>query len=151
MKVAATNNRGYYCLKLATLRITSEIDNLAKARRFVEEAAASLTDDAEVIGDLVLAVDEALTNVIVHGYQDAAGMIEIEVAQGQDALVVHLRDRAPGFDPTRVPAPDINVPLSRRIPGGLGVYMMRRLTDELHYQATPEGKNELTLVKRTAK
>lgn len=151
MKVAATNNRGYYCLKLATLRITSEIDNLAKARRFIEETAASFTDDAEVIGDLVLAVDEALTNVIVHGYQDATGMIEIEILQGQDVLVVRLRDRAPGFDPTGVPAPDINAPLSRRIPGGLGVFMMRRLTDELHYRATPEGKNELTLVKRVTK
>ena len=136
---------------MATLRITSEIDNLAKARRFVEETAASFTDDTEVIGDLVLAVDEALTNVIVHGYQDAAGMIEIEVTQDQDALVIRLRDRAPGFDPTGVPTPDINAPLSRRIPGGLGVHMMRRLTDELHYQATPEGKNELTLVKRVGK
>ena len=151
MKVAVQNNRGYYCLKLATLHITSKIENLATARRFVEETAASFSDDAEVIGDLVLAVDEALTNVMVHGYRNATGMIEIEVAREQDALVVCLRDQAPGFDPTGVPAPDINAPLSRRIPGGLGVYMMRRLTDELHYRTTAEGKNELTLVKRVAK
>lgn len=136
---------------MATLRITSEIDNLAKARRFIEETAAYFTDDAEIIGDVVLAVDEALTNVIVHGYQDAAGMIEIEVASGQDVLVIRLRDWAPSFDPTSVPAPDLNAPLSRRIPGGLGVYMMRRLTDEMHYRTTPEGKNELTLVRRVTR
>lgn len=136
---------------MAILRITSELDNLATVRRFIEETAASLTDDPETIGDVVLAVDEAVTNIIVHGYQNRPGVIEVEVKQRQGALVVHLRDHAPAFDPTHLPAPDVTVPLSQRAPGGLGVYLIHRLTDELRYRTTPEGKNELILVKRVGK
>ncbi|HEX6386706.1 MAG TPA: ATP-binding protein [Anaerolineae bacterium] len=133
---------------MATLRITSELDNLATVRRFVEETAASFTDDAEAIGDVVLAVDEAVTNVILHGYRHGSGTIEIDVKEHQGALVVRVWDQASAFDPTHLPAPDVTVPLSQRAPGGLGVYLMHRLTDELRYRTTPEGKNELTLVKR---
>ena len=62
--------------------------------------------------DVLLAVDEAATNVVVHGYQGREGVIEIEVLREGDALVIRLRDEAEPFDPTSLPPPDLAVPLA---------------------------------------
>lgn len=104
--------------------------------------------DAATIPDVVLAVDEAATNIILHGYQGQEGIIEIEVVQEGDALVVRLRDETVPFDPTSVPPPDLTVPLEQRAPGGLGIYLIRQVMDEVMYRITSQGGNELTLVKR---
>jgi len=61
---------------------------------------------------------------------------------------IELRDHAPGFDPTRVPPPDLTQPLEEREPGGLGVFLTRHMVDEMRYRALPGGGNELTLIKR---
>ena len=58
-----------------TLHIAAELKNLSLIRRFVQETAAALGADRAVIADMILATDEAVTNVIVHGYQDRPGMI----------------------------------------------------------------------------
>jgi len=132
----------------STLHIAAELENLAVIRRFVEKSATALGADPAATSDVVLAADEAATNVMVHGYRGQPGTIEIEVSRMGDALVVCLRDRAAPFDPTTVPPPDLNRPLEERSPGGMGIYLMRHLVDEVTYHATPQGDNLLTLVKR---
>ena len=131
----------------STLRIGAELDNLSLIRRFVEDAAIGLGADQEAIPDVLLAVTEAATNVMIHGYQGQPGTIEIEVSQREDSLVVCLRDQAPPFDPTTVPPPDVTLPLEQRQPGGLGIHFMRQFMDELTFRSTPQGGNELTMVK----
>lgn len=130
-----------------SLRIAAELKNLATIRRFVEKAAAQLDADPEATADVLQAVDESATNIIVHGYRGQSGEIEVEVQQSGPALVVRLRDQAPPFDPTRVPAPDLSLPLDRRPLGGMGVYLTRHLTDEASYRLMSDGRNELTLIK----
>lgn len=132
----------------ATLHVTAELDNLSQIRRFIEETAASLTSDSDAVGDMVLATNEAVTNIIVHGYRRQNGMIEVAVEKQDGVLIVCLRDQAPLFDQTSVPTPDIAAPLHQRAIGGMGVHMMRHLTDDLHYQVTAAGENQLTLAKR---
>ena len=131
----------------STLRIQSELDNLSLIRRFVEEAALGLGADQEVIPDVLLAVTEAATNIMIHGYQGQPGTIEINISRREDSLVVCLWDQAPPFDPTTVPPPDVTLPLEQRSPGGLGIHFMRQLMDDLTYRSTPQGDNELTMVK----
>ena len=131
-----------------TLHISAELKNLAAIRRFTEETAVELQTPSYAIEDLTLAVDEAVTNVIVHGYRRGPGTIEINMRRDRDLLVVSLRDQAPPFDPTSVPKPDINIPLDRRPFGGMGVHLMRESVDEILYRALPQGGNELTLVKK---
>jgi len=131
-----------------TLCIAARAEHLAKIRHFVEHTAAALGAGQEEIDDLVLAVDEAATNVIVHGYQCQPGLIEVEVGRQGDALLVRLRDGAPLFDPTLLPMPDVTLPLEMRPLGGLGIFLMRQSVDEMTYRVTPEGGNELTLIKR---
>ncbi len=130
----------------STLSIQAELKNLAKIRRFVQETARQVCDVDQFIYDLSLAVDELATNIIVHGYRGEIGLIEIS-SEGNQIRVV-LKDTASAFDPTAVKNPDIHQPLEERKIGGLGVYMARILTDEMTYRWTPEGGNEVTVVKR---
>ncbi len=67
-----------------------------------------------------------------------------------DDLLIRIRDRAPAFDPTAYPAPDLTVPLEQRKPGGFGIYLMRQVMDDVSYRRMPDGRNELLLVRRSA-
>lgn len=130
------------------LQVAADVEKLGEIRRFLEERAAALGASSEVIEEMILAVNEAATNIIVHGYQGSPGVVEVEVRAEQSDLWVALRDQAQHYDPTRAPMPDVNAPLSARPFGGMGVHMMRHYTDELRYRVTQDGKNELILVKR---
>lgn len=134
----------------ATLTVSARLENLRVIRRFVEEQAALAGFVGQGIDDLVLAVDEAATNIIVHGYgsraEASSAPVEVEVALREGELSVRLRDQAPPFDPTATPVVDELPPLTERGPGGLGIFLMRKATDELRYRRTPDGRNELTLV-----
>jgi serine/threonine-protein kinase RsbW len=129
------------------LQVAAEVKELATIRRFVEEKAMAFTADPSIVNDIVLAVNEAATNVIVHGYQGRPGLIEIKIKREGDALLLFVRDQAVPFDPTRVPPPDITLPLEKRPPGGMGVHLIRHLMDAMFYRLLPDGSNELTLVK----
>lgn len=132
---------------IVSLNITSHVDNLAEARQLVEDAGERFGCETEAVAEMVLAMNEAVTNIIVHGYQNHRGAINIEVEQSHGDFIVRLRDQARLYDPTKRPDPDINMPLHLRPYGGMGVYMMRNLVDELAYR-TLDGGNELILVKR---
>jgi serine/threonine-protein kinase RsbW len=132
----------------STLHIPAKLEALDALRRFVEKGATALGADPDALYDLVLATHEAAANTVVHGYQGRPGTIEVDVARQGDALVVRLRDQARPFDPTNLPPPDLDLPLEQRPVGGMGIYMMRQLVDQVIHQLTPQGGNELTLVKR---
>lgn len=134
---------------MPSLRVDARPESLAAIRRFVRAAAAAEGLDRDRAEGLVQAVDESATNVIVHGYRLSPGELEIEARRTGDALVVLLRDRAPDFDPTGVPAPELHVPLARRRAGGMGVFLARQLCDEVRYRPMPGGGNELALVQHT--
>jgi anti-sigma regulatory factor (Ser/Thr protein kinase) len=130
------------------LHTTAELANLSVIRRFVEDSARSLSADGRTAEDLAQAVDECATNIIEHGYRGEPGTIEVEIVRAGETLTVVLRDHAPPFDPTRAPLPDLTGSLEEREPGGLGLYLTRRLVDDWHYRALPDDGNELTLVKQ---
>ena len=137
-------------MKSLTIRHdTAQVRDLNDMRDFLEKAVLTLGGSDDDAGDLVLAVNEAVTNVLLHGYDGQPGPVTICVENVNDDLRVVLTDSAPPFDPTRVPPPDIFLPLEDRPLGGLGVHMMRQLTDELVYRALDDG-NELVFVKRGA-
>lgn len=136
-------------MKSLTLRYsTATVRDLNDIREFLESAILTLGGDDDLAGDMLLAVNEAVTNVLLHGYDEQPGAVSVSAEADGGDLRVRLIDDAPHFDPTTVPPPDINLALEDRPLGGLGVHMMRQLTDELLYRVTGEGKNELLFIKR---
>jgi serine/threonine-protein kinase RsbW len=132
----------------STLQVSAELANLAVVRHFVKGMATGLGFDRKTIDDMLQAVEEAVANTVLHGYNRRPGEIQVEVQKEGDELVVRLRDQAPHFDPTGFPPPDLTLPLEERRPGGLGIYLMRQFTDTVTYRVTSDGSNELTLVKK---
>jgi serine/threonine-protein kinase RsbW len=132
----------------ASLCLAAKLENLSVIRRFVEDAMTVLSIDPATIASTILAVDEAASNIIIHGYQGQPGDIEIDVQHERNALLIYLRDCAPPFDPASVPAPDLDVPLEQRAAGGLGIHLIRQTMDKVTHRVTPRGGNELLLIKR---
>jgi anti-sigma regulatory factor (Ser/Thr protein kinase) len=122
------------------------LHDLQRIRHFVRESAVGLGADTDAIPDLVLAVDEAVANILRHGYR-GAGPIEIEIARLDQELVVQLRDEAPDFDPTRWAAPDLTMPLEHRRAGGLGIHLARASVDGMQHRRRKGPGNQLTMTK----
>lgn len=132
------------------LEIAADLDNLKKVRDFIEETTQLTGLADEITGELLLAVDEAVTNIIVHGCPEGGCAIELEVQGDPGSCIIRIRDDAPLFDPTTMREPDLDIPpLERDVSGGFGVYLFKHLVDQTSYRITPDGRNELTLLKRT--
>ena len=131
------------------LVVLATLDNLAQIRDFIVKNASELGADSSSISDLLIAVDEAVTNIIQHGYQNRSGKVEIEIACEADTLIVRIRDTAPVFDLSNTAEPDLNTsPLEKEIPGGYGVFLIQHLVDIAEHQLLDDGRNELILHKR---
>ena len=131
-------------------RVFSDVTDgdLANIRRFVRGAVVKRGCEARAADELIVAVNEAVVNILHHGYQNRPAEIEVAVGSSEEVIVVILLDFGPPFDPTTVPDPDISRPLAERPFGGMGVFLMREFCDELRYRREPGGRNELTLLKR---
>jgi len=122
--------------------------SLDDMRQFAAQAAKDAgMDDIEVYA-VELAVDEACTNIIEHAYGlDKGGEIECTCTAANDCLTVILRDHGKPFNLSSVMEPDLSSGLEKRPLGGLGVYLMRQLMDEVRFETLGEAGNLLTMVK----
>ena len=126
--------------------------NMVAARGEVARALEALrefsrrADLPEDVGyDLCLAADEALANIILHGYEeDLRSPIEMRARAGEDSLTLELEDCGPPFDPLKAPPPRLLVAPCERKPGGLGIFLIRAVTHEVRY-AREGDRNRLTL------
>lgn len=122
--------------------------DLGRIRRAIRETGTAGGCEPAALDELIVAVNEALANIVRHSYQNEPGNIKVTVVCCKEAVKVILLDNGPDFDPTMVPSPDTTLPLEKRSFGGLGVHMMRDFCDELSYRRDSHGRNELTLLKR---
>lgn len=112
---------------------------------WLEEQAGASLKQAMQIG---LMVDELVTNTITHGYPagQGVGCIEVKAWLQHPCVVVSLTDDALAFDPLGLPQPDLTLDIEQRQIGGLGVYFVRQLADEIRYsRRAPEAAQGNTL------
>ena len=131
-----------------SLSVRADLENLPSVRDFIQDAARSVCEVDQFAYDLALAVDEVVTNVIIHGYGNKPGRVEINIVAAPPEMEIVIRDQASPFDPTLLEEPDLEQTLEERSIGGLGVYMAKILTDEMVYRRLEDGVNELRLTKR---
>ncbi len=119
-------------------------EDVPRAVEFVVGLAAGVGLGAERRQRLELAVEEWVVNLCRHAYESAPGMIEVAVGTAAGRLVVEIVDQGPAFDPTAAPDPDVAAPLDERQEGGLGLLLIRRMTDAFGYRRDG-GRNVVTL------
>ncbi len=135
------------------LKVPADMKYLADLRDFVVTIGRKNGFDDKVIGSLKLATDEAVTNIIRHAYRDTPGrgFVTMRAIVKTTSLTIVLIDQGRTFDPRNAKAPDMKEYIKIGKKGGLGIFMLQKLMDEIDYQVTTEG-NELRLVKhRTAR
>ena len=97
-----------------------------------------------------LAIEELVTNCIKYGYDDSAQhIIEIELKLTDGELVVSVVDDGHPFNPLELPEPNTDLPIEERPIGGLGIHLLRKMSDRMDYERS-NGKNRLTLRKSLA-
>jgi len=126
-------------------RFPARPERLCDIRRAVAAAAAALGCSEAVVGDVVLAVDEACQNIIRHAYHGEDGDIIVRIDGEDGDLVVRLVDFAPPVDLARL----CPRPLDELRPGGLGIHFIRTVMDRVDFPPPPAGAgNLLRMVKR---
>jgi serine/threonine-protein kinase RsbW len=134
---------------MRTAKFPAEFQYLDEIRAFVGEIAREGGFSDKEVYSIQLAADEAASNVIEHAYRDIPdGELEIRCGVKGNTLTIVLRDRGRSFDPASVRPPNIQADLAERQLGGLGIYLMRKLMDDVRYEQVDAGRNQLTLIKR---
>lgn len=130
------------------ITLAAELDSLDAFRRFIDSACRKALIDNETCYDIKLAVDEAATNIIQHGYAGLeAGSIILSIQYGARQIVVRLIDYGHPFEPSEPPKPDAEEVFETGQIGGFGLYFIYRSMDNVSYDTTA-GCNTLTMVKR---
>ncbi len=133
---------------MATMRLDCVIAQLGAIREFVVQTSRELGVDESTICDLQLAVDEICSNVLRHGYDGRGGQVEVTVESVEDGVQVTVRDWGRAFEPQAVPLPDVRAPLEQRPLGGLGLFLVRQVMDEVQFEFGGKRGNSVTMVKR---
>lgn len=135
-------------VKTYQLRIPSQSDNLELIREVVGKISKKVGFDDEEASKIELAVDEACANVIKHAYErDQKKPIEIVVKIEFGKLTIIITDQGKGFDPEKLKQPDMKEYLAEMRVGGLGIFLMETLMDEVNFKSSPGKGNQVRMVK----
>jgi serine/threonine-protein kinase RsbW len=131
------------------IRIAGVLEEVAKACAFVAQEAQNAGLDDQACHHCYLAVDEACTNIVEHGYGETVtvGAIDVICRHERDQFVITILDDSPAFDPLAMPEPDVKAPLTHLEPGGWGIFFIKKLMDRVDY-SYESSRNRLVMMKR---
>jgi anti-sigma regulatory factor (Ser/Thr protein kinase) len=134
---------------MQSIQFLAKFEYLDEIREFVGEIARAGGFGSKDVYNILLAVDEAASNIIEHAYEGVKnGVLEISCSVKDGAMTIIMVDYGESFDPSAIPPPDLKAELSERKIGGLGIFLMRKLMDEVHYESRRDKSNVLTMIKR---
>ncbi len=130
------------------ITITNESANLVRVREFVTARVKTSQVKQKDENKIILAVDEAVSNIIEHAYEEnREGTIEVEINSDDQCWEVLIRDSGKQFNPEAVMPVDIQEHVKTGKRHGLGIFIMRQIMDEVEYRYKAGYENELRLVK----
>ncbi len=137
-----------------TLKLKNDLSELERASTTLDEFGHQHAIPAAALFDLHLALDEILTNVMSYGYDDdAQHEIVVHLSASPDCPPYHVEIRVEDdgrpFNPLAAAPPDVQASIADRPVGGLGIYLVRRVMDDLEYRRQ-QGKNMLVMRKMLA-
>ncbi len=131
---------------MSKIKAQASIDNLAKLLEFVSCYAKEKGFTAKRVKEIELATEEALVNIFNYAYAEELGDVEVRCGlDGGERLVIEVSDTGTPFNPLSLSNPDITADVDDREIGGLGVFFIREMVDEVKYRREA-GKNMLTLI-----
>jgi serine/threonine-protein kinase RsbW len=130
------------------LRFPSDTQFLNMVRDLARRLAESTGFDSEEAEKIAMAVDEATTNVIQHAYHGAKDReIEIHFDPEGESLDIQILHDGDALEEVPMPAFDLDKLVAERRKGGLGIYIMRQVMDDLNFGKSGSGKNMCVMVR----
>ncbi|MCF8345675.1 MAG: ATP-binding protein [Bacteroidales bacterium] len=115
------------------IEITSCTENLRIVEKVIDEMSLDLNLTDEVYGNVLVATMEATNNAIVHGNKkDPNKLVNVQIIREGSQLLIRIKDQGPGFDYTKVPDP--TAPENLEKINGRGIFLMKRLSDEIAFE-----------------
>lgn len=131
-----------------SLTLPNDIETIPRLNEFIDTAAEETDLDPSLTMSLNLALEEAVVNVMNYAYPPGqAGTVDIEMVVSDTSLVFVISDAGRPFDPTQAAEADTTLSADERPIGGLGIYLVRHLMDDIRYERLDD-RNVLTLTKR---
>lgn len=125
----------------------ANLETLPAIVGFVSERAAAMGVHPKRVMHLELAVEEAAVNICSYAYEIPPGEVTVRITPEPGVVRIELVDNGVPFDPLSMDAPDIKSELENREVGGLGIFLIRRMLDEVHYSRRGD-QNILSLAVR---
>ena len=130
------------------LQLQNDIQQIPQLAGFIEDIADETGITQALAMSLNLALEEAVANVILYAYPDGTdGLVDIEAIIRPESVHFVISDTGRPFDPTSVDEVDITQDFEERPTGGLGIYLVRNLMDDIYYERV-DGRNLLHLSKK---
>ncbi len=130
------------------IRLPAVNDSLREVYRFINDVSTEFELSNQTHFDIELSIEEALTNVITHAYEDNIGDFVLTITQQGCEVVVTIQDWGKPFDPNNIRPFDYNEPIETRINGGMGMHFMRTLMDSIDFQFDEVEGTILTMTKK---
>jgi len=131
------------------LRIGADMQHLELVRTAVADAIRVGGFEEAFTNRILIAVDEAVTNIIEHGYDGCdKGQIDIICEVEPDTFTISIIDQGEAFDPRTMTDIDIQRHVAQGKAGGLGIFLIRKIMDVVDYHHETGRHNRLTMVKR---
>ena len=132
---------------MSTIRLPAKLENLERLMESVSGFAKSQGFSQRRLQEIELAAEEALVNIFNYAYPDQGpGDVEIRCRTGDhNTLIIEFLDNGIPFNIETLSEPDLNAPISQRKVGGLGVFLMRKMVDDVHYRREGD-QNILTFI-----
>lgn len=131
-----------------TIILANEISEISRLYDFIEDMGNEFSLAPDVVFNLNLVLEEAVVNIINYAYpKEEHESIYLSARLHEGSIVLVLTDTGKEFDPTMSPEADITLSAEERQIGGLGIFLIRQIMNEVKYERI-EGKNILTLEKK---
>ena len=128
--------------------LANEISEITKLNAFIEEIGNEFSLTPDIVFNLTLVLEEAVVNVINYAYpKEEHQFIYLSARLHEGSIIFVLTDTGKEFDPTLAPEADVTLGAEDRQIGGLGIFLIRQIMNEVKYERI-EGKNVLTLEKK---
>lgn len=128
-------------------KFEADTGNFPAVWEFVSQVLAKYGVDEAVLMQIELGVEEVFVNIASYAYPDTKGEALVEVAVEDDIAVLRFTDSGVAFDPVAAPAPDTGLPAEERQIGGLGIFLVKEMMDDVSY-SYEDGRNILFIRKR---
>lgn len=130
---------------LEAIRVPAKIEYLHECIHLVSSCAEKQGFEQKDIHRIALSTEEVLVNIIHHAYKNAGGAVEINcIIESEEKFIIEIRDSGVPFNMLNVEEPALYLDVDSDNIGGLGIYMIKKLMDEVRYRRE-SGANILTL------